>query len=422
MVYTFFMRAFDTAGNASEFSNALYVVTLPPPDFEAPTAPSNLAATHWNGSAFTLTWSGATDNVMVTNYRVYRNGQLLPAQWPIPGVPNNPFPPLSYQVTNMPENTAVTFTVTAIDRAGNESAASASFSVTYVPKDTTAPTVPNGLIASNITTSGFRVTWNAATDNIAVTGYNVYRNGTYIATVPATTRNYTLSGLAANTTYSITVLAYDAVKNRSAMSTALSVKTLSNVILPDTQVPTVPSGLSSTNVTTSGFVVSWNTSTDNVAVTGYNIYRNGTYIATVSAATRNYSFTGLAANTTYNITVLAYDAAKNRSAQSTALSVKTLSNVVLPDTQAPTVPNGLSSANVTTSGFVVSWNASTDNVAVTGYNVYRNGAYVTSLSGSVRNYTFSGLTANTTYNITVLAYDATKNRSAMSAILAVKTL
>jgi chitodextrinase len=117
------------------------------------------------------------------------------------------------------------------------------------------------------------------------------------------------------------------------------------------------------------------------------------------------------------VTVLAFDATKNRSALSVALSVKTGS--LGPDTTAPSTPQGLVSSNVTTSGFRVSWNASTDNVGVSGYNVYRNGTYVATVTGIF--YTFSGLLANTTYNVTVMAIDAAKNRSALSAPLSVKT-
>jgi chitin-binding protein len=58
-------------------------------------------------------------------------------------------------------------------------------------------------------------------------------------------------------------------------------------------------------------------------VTNHNIYRNGTYVATVSGTTTAYNLTGLTAGTTYNITVRALDAAKNFT-NSTALSLTTL--------------------------------------------------------------------------------------------------
>jgi chitodextrinase len=210
------------------------------------------------------------------------------------------------------------------------------------------------------------------------------------------------------------VLAYDAAKNRSALSSALSVTTTSLTTV-DTQAPTVPANVASSNLTSSGFRVTWSPSTDNVSVTGYNVYRNGTYVASVTSPA--YTFSGLAANTSYQITVLAYDAAKNRSALSAALSVKTL--LAGADVSPPTAPTNLIASSITTTGFRLSWTASTDNVRVAGYNVYRNGVYVASVTGT--SYTFSGLLANTTYNITVLAYDDAKNRSALSTALAVKT-
>ncbi|MCU0353126.1 MAG: fibronectin type III domain-containing protein, partial [Cytophagales bacterium] len=89
----------------------------------------------------------------------------------------------------------------------------------------------------------------------------------------------------------------------------------------DTQAPTVPGGLASSNVTSTGFTLSWTASTDNVGVTGYEIFRNGTSIGTSTST--SYSVTGLTASTAYSMTVRARDAAGNNSAQSNALSVTT---------------------------------------------------------------------------------------------------
>jgi dextranase len=293
---------------------------------------------------------------------------------------------------------------------------SAKTAVSPPAADMVAPSVPGGVTASQVTTSGFRVTWTASTDNVGVAGYNVYRNGAYFATV--TSPSVTFSGLTANTTYQIRILAYDAAKNRSALSAELSVKTLSTVPVADVVAPSVPSGVTAAQVSVSGFRVTWTASTDNIGVTGYNVYRNGAYFATVTSP--SVTFSGLAVDTTYRIRVLAYDAAKNRSALSAELSVKTLSTVPVADVVAPSVPGGVTAAQVTTSGFRVTWTASTDNIGVAGYNVYRNGAYfATVTSPSV---TFSGLAVDTTYRIRVLAYDAAKNKSAMSTELLVKTL
>uniref|UniRef100_A0AAU3HTS0 Glucanase n=1 Tax=Streptomyces sp. NBC_01393 TaxID=2903851 RepID=A0AAU3HTS0_9ACTN len=89
--------------------------------------------------------------------------------------------------------------------------------------DTQAPTVPVGLAVSSTTSNSATLSWSASTDNTAVTGYDVYRDGTKVGS--ATTTSYTDSGLAASTTYTYTVKAKDAAGNVSASSTAVSATT-----------------------------------------------------------------------------------------------------------------------------------------------------------------------------------------------------
>ncbi|MET8286551.1 glycoside hydrolase family 6 protein [Streptomyces sp. NPDC005132] len=89
--------------------------------------------------------------------------------------------------------------------------------------DTQAPTVPGGLTVSSTTSNSATLSWSASTDNTAVTGYDVYRDGTKVGS--ATTTSYTDSGLAASTTYQYTVKAKDAAGNVSASSTAVSATT-----------------------------------------------------------------------------------------------------------------------------------------------------------------------------------------------------
>ncbi len=160
--------------------------------------------------------------------------------------------------------------------------------------------------------------WDASTDDTAVTGYKVYRGGVEIATVTGT--SYSNTGLTPNTTYSYTVAAFDAVPNTSAQSSPPA----SAATLPDTAAPSVPLGLAGTAVSPTQINLTWSASTDNVAVTSYDLYRNGnaTPIATVTGT--SYSNTGLTANITYSYTVRASDAAGNHSAQSSpAISVTT---------------------------------------------------------------------------------------------------
>ncbi|MEK5059603.1 chitinase [Paenibacillus sp. FSL H7-0326] len=187
------------------------------------------------------------------------------------------------------------------------------------PADTTAPSAPANARSTAVTASSVTLAWNASTDNVGVTGYNVYNGANLAATTTGTTA--TVSSLAANTSYTFTVKAKDAAGNLSAASNAVTVKTSSTTPPSDSTAPTVPANLTSTAQTTSSVSLSWAASTDNVGVTGYEVYNGGNLATTVTGTTATIS--GLAANTTYTFTVKAKDAAGNLSAASSALSVKT---------------------------------------------------------------------------------------------------
>ena len=89
----------------------------------------------------------------------------------------------------------------------------------------------------------------------------------------------------------------------------------------DTTPPSAPTGLTAGGTTANSTTLSWNPSTDNVGVTGYDVLRNGVKIGTTSST--GYTDTGLAASTGYSYTVEAYDAAGNVSAASNTVNVTT---------------------------------------------------------------------------------------------------
>ena len=120
---------------------------------------------------------------------------------------------------------------------------------------------------------------------------------------------------------------------------ASEVQALYNAGNADTQAPSVPTNLSATPVSSSQINLSWTASTDNVGVTGYKVFRNGTQIAT--PGTTSYQDTGLSPNTTYSYTVAAYDAAGNTSGQSASVSATTQ----LPPSPSPTPSPGFSVCN-----------------------------------------------------------------------------
>ena len=185
--------------------------------------------------------------------------------------------------------------------------------------DTQAPTAPTNVAASGTTASTTNLSWTAATDNVGVTGYNIYQGTTLKATV--TTTSYSVTGLTALTAYSFSVKAKDAAGNISAASSSVNVTTLATTTT-DTQAPTAPTNLVASGTTATTTNLSWTAATDNVGVTGYSVYQGTTLKATVT--TTSYSVTGLTASTAYSFSVKAKDAAGNISAASSSVNVTTL--------------------------------------------------------------------------------------------------
>lgn len=161
--------------------------------------------------------------------------------------------------------TGVSITTVSVGPAG------ASVSIQFAP-DSQSPTGPASLTASPSTSSSEQLSWPAATDNVGVVGYRVYRGGAQIAQV--TSLSHFDAGLSANTTYTYAVRAVDAAGNlgaarprarRPSPSTALSR-------------PCRP-GLTAAVQKGRRAILSWNASFDNVGVVAYDLYRNGSHVA-----------------------------------------------------------------------------------------------------------------------------------------------
>ena len=408
--YSLGVDAFDAAGNRSSkatISSSTNACAPPPPaaDTQAPTTPSNLQVLGATASSITVAWTASSDNVAVTGYGLYRGGSSTGAT-----------SSTSATFSGLTCGSAYTLAVDAYDAAGNHSTPAtitASASPCPPAADTQAPTMPGGLHVTGATTASITVAWTASTDNVAVSGYGLYRGG--VSTGSTTTTSATFTGLSCGTTYTLAVDAYDAAGNRSAQATVSSPTGSCPAPPPpsDTTAPTAPGNLAAAGATTSSISVSWSASTDNVAVTGYGLYRNAT--STGSTTATNATFSGLTCGTAYTLAVDAYDAAGNRSAK-TSITASTSACPPAADTQAPTVPTGLTATAATASSITVGWNASTDNVAVTGYGLYRNATSTGSTNST--NASFSSLSCGTAYTLAVDAYDAAGNHSGKATITA----
>ena len=152
--------------------------------------------------------------------------------------------------------------------------------------------------------------------------------------------------------------------------------------------------------------LSWTGSTDNTAVTNYDIFRNGSLLTTVGNVT-TYADTSAVNATTYDYKVRAVDGAGNRSGFSNTASATT------PDTQNPTPPTQLNASSVSSTQVDLTWTAGTDNVGVTNYEIYRDATLLTTL-GAVTSYTDSSVSPSTTYAYQLKAVDAAGNHSGFS--------
>ena len=223
-------------------------------------------------------------------------GQTATQSWTVhvsPAPPPAPVPPsvVSVSPTNGSRNVPVNSIITA------------SFSTPINPKTVTSASflvsAPSGGIAGTLQTSGSDVTFTSSSTL------------PYASTITVTiTRGVQdLAGTALASTYSW------------AFSTGAP---------PDTTAPSVPTGLSAQVISASEAYLAWNSSSDNVAVAGYKLYRNGTYVKSAQKRDQDGQLllwtvdVGLDFNTSYSYTVSAYDLAGNESAQSASIDIHTL--------------------------------------------------------------------------------------------------
>ena len=439
--YTSSVRARDATGNWSSISN-LSVSTLS--DTEAPSTPTNLLAGQISQTSFSLSWNASTDNVAVERYQLFSNGN------PVATVQGTTF-----ALTGLTASTSYSVSVIAIDAAGNSSSSALVTVTTLAIPDNTPPSVPSSLVASIITETSFTLSWTASTDNSGVALYEVYRNGVAIATTTSTNLNVT--SLQPNTLYYMSVRARDTSDNWSALSTTLGVNTLQNpASLCNVSIQN--SGFSSGTSSWSnwgGFSVSGGEGIAGPAQGGFaqviaNMTAGRTYTLTAKARLSNnpsYATIGMhfrnstgttlldvktvvTGTTTSSFTVSSIAPTNTTSIQVYVWKSGTVGEIIVddfclnetggtPDNQAPSVPSGLSATSISQTSFILNWTASTDNVAVTGYEVFRNNTSVGTTTSTSLN--VNGLSSSTSYSMTVRARDAAGNWSAQSSAINVTT-
>lgn len=191
------IRAYDAAGLAGSAQTTSVIVDNTPPS--TPGAP---AATSVQQNQLSLSWPAATDAISLAGYRISRNGTIVAT------TANS-----SYTDTGLAPNTGYTYTVTAVDTAGNSSPASPPLTVTT---PSSAPLF-SGITASNITSNSAVISWETNVPATAQVDFGriPYRRTTPLDTTLQTSHSVTLTGLLSNTLYHYRVKSRDAQGNLS---------------------------------------------------------------------------------------------------------------------------------------------------------------------------------------------------------------
>jgi chitodextrinase len=384
-------------------------------DTTPPTRPKRLALMNAMPTSVTVSWRRSYDNVGVAGYKVYLFGR-----------PTMRTTGTTYTIESLACGTTYRVGVVAHDATGNDSrsawisVSTASCAPPQPPADTQPPAKPI-LSLGPATQTTLELRWQAGIDNVGVHHYNVFRGksataGDQVKIAETTALSYVYTQLACGTSYSLALQAQDAAGNKSNLAEAIWYPVTTRACdqppppppppappAGDTQPPSTPSNLRVTSSTATSIGLAWTASTDNVGVAGYDVYLNGVKVWMPSGT--SFTYLGLSCATTYTAAVDAYDAAGNHSPK-TAITVAT---PACPDTTPPSTPTGLAASSVSQTSLTLTWNASTDNVGTTGYDIFRNGTKVASVSSTSSGQT--GLACGTQYGFGVEAYDATGNRS-----------
>ncbi|GAA4590697.1 discoidin domain-containing protein [Actinoplanes octamycinicus] len=250
--------------------------------------------------------------------------------------------------------------------------------------------------------------WGTRTETLSIQGST---NGTSFSDLKSSA-GYTFNPASGNTvTVDFTAASARFVRLTFTGNTAWPAGQLSELelygpVAGDSQAPSAPGNLTYTQPASGQIRLNWSASTDNVGVTGYDVYANGVLRTSVAGNVLTYT-DSQPDSATVQYYMRAKDAAGNVSGNSNTVTRTGATG----DSQAPTTPGTLSYTTPAAGQIRLSWGASTDNVGVTGYHVYANGALKTTVTGT----TYTDSVADTaTVSYYVKARDAAGNESAAS--------
>lgn len=330
------------------------------------------------------------------------------------------------------------------------------FAIQAGPADTQAPTDPANLVAGNVTSGGATLNWTASTDNVGVSLYNISIDGNVVGTSTGT--SFAVTGLSPLTSYAASVYAQDAAGNVSGNATAsfttvagggltycASASTnINDEFIGRVQLNTINNASGGQFYTDFTSISTTLTEGDSYTVTVTPTW-TGTVYPEAYAVWIDYNNDGdftdggelvwskAASTNTPNSGSFAVPSGTSGNSTRMRVSMKyngipTSCETMIygevedytvnleagggPDTQSPSVPTSLSASNINDTTVDLSWGASSDNVGVTGYEIFEGGISLGTIAGTAA--TVTGLIASTSYSFNVRAFDAAGNNSALS--------
>ena len=225
------VRVYNIALSAAALQTDMNTPISTSTDGTPPSAPGTLTASAVNANEIDLAWGVATDNVGVTGYQIFRCQNAGCTSYALLASPTGTA--TTYKDTSVAASTAYGYEVRATDAAGNLGPFSNSATATTpASTDTTPPSAPGTLAAHAVSAGEIDLTWGAASDNVGVTGYEVFRctgaacgSFTKVGQAGGGTTTYSDTGLTAATSYSYEVRALDAAGNTGPFSNTVSAAT-----------------------------------------------------------------------------------------------------------------------------------------------------------------------------------------------------
>jgi chitodextrinase len=318
--YSYFVEAFDLAGNVSEPSLTISVTTW---NSIPPSAPTNLVGTAASTKQINLTWTAAAGTIAIGSYRVFR-GTSANSLTQVATTYNTP---TSY--TNYPLTAATKYYlgVEAVDTDGNVSPMSAVVFTTTLA----APSAPLKLTATPISTVAIQLTWSAGPSGLPIDGYNIFRGTTPASYVQIAAKGATTTfedyPLTPATTYYYVVAEVDQYGNISPISAVASGTTLA--------LPSPPANITAIAISKSAILLTWSVAQSGMPLAHYRVNRGTspsdlTQISVLGPTGLSFTNAPVTPGTTYYYGVQSVDTAGDISPMSVVVDVTASNSTAKP--------------------------------------------------------------------------------------------